>query len=96
MVIEFLRSEISNDGHDIEVRLEPVTKFTRWVRGFESLTLLEPRPIPTPLALIGLGKSVSGNVTAEAIVVTSYTDLAEKAHLVPGKIVVFAVPWYDG
>jgi carboxypeptidase Q len=69
---------IQADDAGITVSLEPVVDFTKWVRGKESLTLLEPRPYPTPLNVIGLGKSVAGNITAEAIVVTSFDDLIMK------------------
>jgi carboxypeptidase Q len=43
--------------------------------------------------MVGLGTSVSGNVTAEAFVVTSFEDLDSNKDKVAGKIVVFAVPW---
>jgi carboxypeptidase Q len=39
--------------------------------------------------------SIGGNVTAEALVVTSWDDLKSKADQVPGKIVVYAIPWID-
>lgn len=79
-------------------RLEPVNNFTKWVRGHEYLTLLSPRLIPQKLSMIGLGTSVSGNITAECIVVTSFKELEDKKDQVPGKIVVYAVDWlgYDG
>lgn len=61
------------------VRLEQVKNFTKWVRGEESLTLIQPRPDPTPLSVIGLGGSVSGfvflvfrNVTAEVVVARNW------------------------
>ncbi len=60
------------EGFD-NVHLEPVANFTKWVRGTESLTLYDPRPVPTKLNLIGLGTSVSGNVRAEVIVVKNKT-----------------------
>lgn len=59
------------------VRLEAVKNFSKWVRGEESLTLHSPRPVDTPLRLIGLGGSVSTNGTlrADVIVVRNYDDL---------------------
>ena len=54
-----IASMASKEGFD-NVRLEPVKNFTKWVRGVESLTLLEPRPKPSKLDVIGLGGSVSG------------------------------------
>ncbi|EAR91471.1 plasma glutamate carboxypeptidase (macronuclear) [Tetrahymena thermophila SB210] len=93
LAIQDLANQIKEDG--IDVRLEPVRNFTKWVRGQESLTLFEPRPFPQKLKMIGLGRSVGGNVTADAVVVTSFDDLQAKAHLVPGKIVIYAVPWVN-
>lgn len=57
------------------VRLESVKNFTKWVRVNEELYLHSPRPVVTPLKVIGLGGSVSGHVTANAIVVSSYDEL---------------------
>jgi len=37
--------------------------------------------------------TVSGNITTEAFVVTSFDDLHLNADKVKGKIVVYAVPW---
>lgn len=73
LVIQDLASQIKSDG--VDVRLEPVLNFTKWVRGDESLTLLDPRPFPQKLKFTALGRSVSGNITAEALVVTSFDDL---------------------
>lgn len=57
--------------------------------------MLEPRPFPTKLRMVGLGKSVSGNITADAFVVTSFDDLDANKDKVAGKIVIYAVPWVD-
>eukprot|EP01123_Difflugia_compressa_P011771 TRINITY_DN4802_c0_g1_i1.p1 TRINITY_DN4802_c0_g1~~TRINITY_DN4802_c0_g1_i1.p1 ORF type:complete len:450 (+),score=102.64 TRINITY_DN4802_c0_g1_i1:158-1351(+) len=70
---------------------EPVTNITNWIRGNESLTMIKPRK--ANMALLGLGNSVGGTVTAEAIVVTSFEDLQQKASLARGKIVVYNVPF---
>lgn len=91
LAINDLKQQIADEG--VDVRLEPVTGFTKWVRGEESLTLFDPRPFPTKLKLAGLGRSVPGDVQAEAIVVTSFDDLESKKDQVAGKIVVYAVPW---
>lgn len=37
--------------------------------------MYDPRPYPQKLAVIGLGWSTSGNITAEAIVVNSFSEL---------------------
>jgi carboxypeptidase Q len=58
-VIFELASMAKKDGFD-NVHLEPVSNFTKWVRGNEALTLYSPRPFPQPLGVIGLGRSISG------------------------------------
>lgn len=59
--------EMFYEAHDTgfdKIELEPVSNFTKWVRGEESLTLMSPRPYPTKLDVIGLGGSVSGDIEA--------------------------------
>ena len=73
----------------IDVTLEKVGPFDSWTRLEESLTLYDPRPVPTNLKIIGLGNSVPGNITAEVLVVTSFDDLEAKKELVKGKIVCY-------
>ena len=81
-----------NEGFD-SVRLEPVTNFTKWVRGDEQLTLYDPRPVPMKLNMIGLGTSVAGNVKAEVIVVRNYSELEAMKDKVKGKIVCYNAAW---
>lgn len=45
--------------------------------------------------MIGLGRSVPGNVTAEVFVVTSFEDLDNKSSQVKGKIVLYAVEYVN-
>ena len=45
------------------------------------------------MKVIGLGGSVSCNITEEVIVVSSWDDLDKKKDKVGGKIVAFNVPW---
>jgi hypothetical protein len=59
--IKSMYDQAKAEGFD-NVKLEPVTNFTKWVRGAESLTLYSPRPTPSPLKLIGLGGSVPGYI----------------------------------
>jgi carboxypeptidase Q len=83
---------MKRDGLE-NVRGEPVM-VPRWVRGRESVDLLEP--FPRPLVMLGLGGSVGtppGGVTADALVVSSFADLETRAKDVPGRIVVFDVPY---
>lgn len=84
----------SKEGFD-NIRLEPVRNFTKWVRGKESLTLYSPRPTPQKLSLIGLGRSISGNVKADAIVFRSFDELEANKDKIKGKIVVYNQPWSD-
>ncbi len=65
-----------------------------WVRGEESLTLLEPRV--SRLAMLGLGGSIGTppeGITAEAVVVRDFDDLKKKENQVQGKIVVYNEPF---
>lgn len=62
VVLEKAIDEMKKQATDVgfeNVRLEPVSDFTKWVRGKESLRLLTPRD--TKLDVIGLGGSVSSN-----------------------------------
>jgi carboxypeptidase Q len=77
------------------VRKELVPNITHWVRGQERLTLYSPRPTPTRIPMIGLGKSVGGNVTGELIVIQDFQDLEAKKHLIKGKIVLMNGKWSD-
>lgn len=81
-----------DDGFD-NVHLEPVANFTKWVRGHEELTLFSPRPNPQKLAVVGLGRSISGNVKADAIVVRNWDELEQRKAEVKGKIVVYNQGW---
>lgn len=65
-----------------------------WVRGAESAQLITPRVQNLPM--LGLGGSVAtppGGITADVIVVNSFSDLTAKAAQARGKIVVFDVPF---
>lgn len=45
--------------------------------------------------MIGLGKSVGGNVTAEVFVVTNWDDLEANKDKLKDKIVCYATDWVD-
>ncbi len=91
-VISKIYTMAKAEGFD-NVRLEAVKNFTKWVRGNEELYMHQPRPVVTPLKLIGLGGSVSGYVKAPALVVSSYEELDQKKSLAKGKIVVYNNKW---
>jgi carboxypeptidase Q len=80
------------DGFE-NVRLQK-TMGPRWVRGAESLEIVEP--VPSPLVMLGLGGSIGtleAGVTAPLLVVRSFDELASRASEVPGTIVLFDVPF---
>jgi len=82
---------LQRDGHE-NVRAEPVM-VPKWVRGRESLELVEPRKEPIPM--LGLGGSVGtppDGITAEVLVVRSEEELDQRAEQARGRIVLFNVP----
>ena len=90
--IDWAVAEMKKDGLD-NVRKERVL-VPKWVRGRESLMLLEP--VPQPLVMLGLGNSVGTGpegVTADVIVIKNFEDLDKRAADVKGKIVLFNVPF---
>jgi carboxypeptidase Q len=65
-----------------------------WVRGAESAQLVSPRAQNLPM--LGLGGSIAtppGGITADVIVVRSFSELTAKAAQARGKIVLFDVPF---
>lgn len=89
---EWAAETMRKDGLE-NVRLEK-TLAPRWVRGTESLDIVEP--VASPLVLLGLGGSVGtpdGGITAPLIIVRSFDDLNARAAEVAGKIVLFDVPF---
>ena len=90
--LDWIIAEMKRDGLE-NVHGEPVT-VPHWVRGEESATLVSPRSVK--LNMVGLGGSVatpSEGITAPVIVVNSFEDLTAKRAEVPGKIVLFDVPF---
>lgn len=90
--IEWAVAGMKRDGLE-NVRAEPVM-VPRWVRGDESLRIVEPHERPLPL--LGLGGSVGTppeGVVAEALVVGSFDELERRATEAAGKIVVYNVPY---
>lgn len=90
--VRWALGKMTEDGLEA-VRAEPVTVPT-WLRG-EAVGRIEG-PLPRPLHLLQLGGSPPtppGGVTAEVLVVGSFDELRERADEVPGKIVLFDVPF---
>jgi len=84
--------EMRQDGLE-NVRTEPV-KVPHWVRGRESLDIVEPHR--SALAMLGLGNSVGtppDGIEADVMVVRSLADFDAAGDRVKGKIVLFNVPF---
>lgn len=90
--IDWAVATMKKDGLE-NVRKERVM-VPKWVRGKESLDLLDP--VPQPLVMLGLGNSVGtgpDGVTGDVIVIKDFADLDARAADVKGKIVLFNVPF---
>jgi carboxypeptidase Q len=90
--IDWVIAKMKEDGLQ-NVRGEPVM-VPHWVRGAESAQLVLPREQNLPM--LGLGGSIAtppGGITADVIVVSSFSDLTAKAAQARGKIVLFDVPF---
>ncbi len=90
--IDWAVATLQRDGFD-GVRKEPVM-VPRWVRGRESLEILEPGPRPIPM--LGLGDSVgtpAEGIEAELLVVDGFDALDARAAQARGRIVLFNVPY---
>lgn len=90
--IDWAVAQMKADGLE-NVRKEPVM-VPKWVRGRETLDLLEPTAQNLPM--LGLGNSVgtpAGGLTGDVLVVSSFDDLKSRAADVKGRIVLFNVPF---
>jgi len=90
--LDWVLTEMRRDGLD-SVRGEPVM-VPHWVRGSESLDLVEPRRARLPM--LGLGGSVGtppGGITAPVLVVGSWDELTARAAEARGKIVLLDAPY---
>lgn len=86
--IDWILETMTVDGLD-NVRGEPVM-VPHWVRGRESLTLLEPRE--SDLQVLGLGGSIGTppeGIIADVLVVRSFDELDERQAEAQDKIVLF-------
>ena len=92
--IQWAAEEMRRDGLD-NVRTEKVM-VPHWVRGAESVTLIEP--VERNLNMLGIGNSVGtgpDGVTADVVVVRDYDELDRLGESVRGKIVCYNVPYTD-
>jgi carboxypeptidase Q len=92
--IDWILEEMKADGLD-KVQVDS-TMVPHWVRGSESLEMLEPRQRKLPM--LGLGGSIGtppGGIRGEVLVVNSFDDLAAHAAQAKGRIVLFDVPFTD-
>jgi len=83
--LDWILEQMQEDGLD-NVHGEPVM-VPRWVRGEESVELIEPRGRNLPM--LGLGGSVgtpADGITAEVLVVRSFEELEQRAAEAEGKI----------
>ncbi|HEX8355056.1 MAG TPA: M28 family metallopeptidase [Pyrinomonadaceae bacterium] len=90
--VDWAVAEMRRDRLD-DVRAEKVM-VPHWVRGEESLELVEPAGVK--LSMLGLGNSVGTppeGVTAEAVVVRNFEELEVLGERVRGKVVVYNVPY---
>jgi carboxypeptidase Q len=89
--LRWASTEMSKDFD--AVHLDPVM-VPRWVRGTESLAIVEPRP--HAVVMLGLGGSVgtpSDGIQAELLVVRSFADFEAKSARARGRIVLFNAPY---
>jgi carboxypeptidase Q len=92
LAIKWVRDELDKEGFE-NVRLEEVPNVPKWVRGEERLIMLSPRPFPSKIPLVGLGKSVGGNVTAEVIMFRNFEEMENNSEQIKGKIVFLNANW---
>jgi len=92
VAIDWILGQMRADGLE-SVRGEPVA-VTHWVRGQESLELVEPGTEKLPM--LGLGGSVGTppeGITSQVLVVTNFQELTARAEEARGRIVVFNAPF---
>jgi carboxypeptidase Q len=90
--VEWAVTEMKRDRLD-NVRAEKVM-VPHWVRGEESLELVEP--VGRKLSMLGLGNSEGTppeGVTAEVVVVRSFDELEALGEKVRGRVVLYNVPF---
>jgi len=92
--IDWAVATMKKDGLE-NVRKEPVM-VPKWIRGRESLDLVQP--VRQSLPLLALGNSVgtpAGGVEADVVVFKSFDEFDRAAAKAKGKIVLFNAPFTD-
>jgi len=92
--IDWMLDRMRSDGLE-HVRGERAM-VPHWVRGAESVELIEPRR--TRLPMLGLGGSIGTpkeGITAPVLVVSDYDELTARAAEARGKIVLFDAPYVN-
>lgn len=92
LAIDWALAEMKREGLD-NVRAEQA-RVPNWIRGEESIMLLDP--VPRPLVMSSYGNSIGTppeGITAEAIVVASFEELDARRDEVAGRIVVYSPRW---
>ncbi len=90
--LDWILERMRGDGLE-RVHAEPAM-VPHWVRGAESLELVEPRRARLPmLGLGGSGGTPRDGITAPVLVVSDWEDLAAHAAEARGKIVLFDAPY---
>lgn len=92
--IDWALAELKKDGF-AQVRGEEVM-VPHWVRGRESVELLQPRA--QSLAMLGLGGSIGTpveGITAEVLVVRDFGELKRRTAEAKGRIVLFNTPFTE-
>lgn len=90
--IRWAADQMRADGLE-NIHLDPVM-VPHWVRGRERAQMI--RPARHELVMLGLGGSIGtppDGIEAETLVVSSFDELDARAEDVPGKIVVYNVPF---
>jgi carboxypeptidase Q len=90
--VEWALAEMRREGLE-NVRAE-TARVPNWIRGEESLELLDP--YTRPLVMMSYGNSVGtppGGIVADALVVGSLDELEARKSEASGKIVVFSPEW---
>ncbi len=92
LAIDWAVETMRRDGLE-QVRRQP-TRAPHWVRGVESLEIVEP--VPSPLVVLGLGGSIAtppDGIVAPLLVVRSFDELRMRSAEASGRIVLFDVPF---